>query len=188
MGSSSVRTELASGTPKDARHSSASSQSNARFRVGKYLHRFPVVDRQTFKARLESIIAKYDKDFEGVSDEVDLVTGEIVVDNGHLRSLKDYDDLDDGNSAIDEDAVELLHEFLESQSSMQDVVSCSHCALCIYQQNLQQFGTPAQSDSNPVSFDDKDNNSPEIETTEQHPMPAQNERNDIERNSYLNKG
>jgi len=39
------------------------------------------------KSRFESIFAKYERDFTGVGDEIDLATGEIVVDNGHLASM-----------------------------------------------------------------------------------------------------
>ena len=43
------------------------------------------------KSRFESIFQKYGKDFSDVADEVDLNTGEIVVDNGHLRSMPDVE-------------------------------------------------------------------------------------------------
>jgi len=39
------------------------------------------------KSAFESIFAKYDHDFTGVGDEIDLETGTIVVDNGHLQNL-----------------------------------------------------------------------------------------------------
>lgn len=39
------------------------------------------------KSRFESIFEKYSKDFTGVGDEIDLLTGEIIVDNGHLQSI-----------------------------------------------------------------------------------------------------
>ncbi|AEO65927.1 uncharacterized protein THITE_2113553 [Thermothielavioides terrestris NRRL 8126] len=40
------------------------------------------------KSAFERIFEKYEKDFTGVGDEIDLRTGEIVVDNGHIQSLK----------------------------------------------------------------------------------------------------
>lgn len=40
-----------------------------------------------FKTRWDEIIAKYSSVDELESDEVDLATGEITIDNGHLRSL-----------------------------------------------------------------------------------------------------
>ncbi|KAK3394360.1 hypothetical protein B0H63DRAFT_460725 [Podospora didyma] len=40
------------------------------------------------KSAFERIFEKYERDFTGVADEIDLKTCEIVVDNGHLRSLK----------------------------------------------------------------------------------------------------
>lgn len=40
------------------------------------------------KSRFEHIFAKYEKDFEGVGDEIDLETGEIFVNNGHLKNMR----------------------------------------------------------------------------------------------------
>ena len=44
------------------------------------------------KSIFESIFDKYSKDFEGIGDEIDLRTGEIVVDNGHLFSIRNETD------------------------------------------------------------------------------------------------
>ncbi|KAF7960758.1 hypothetical protein EAE96_000431 [Botrytis aclada] len=44
------------------------------------------------KSTFESIFEKYGKDFEGVGDEIDLLTGEILVDNGHLKEMQDERD------------------------------------------------------------------------------------------------
>ncbi|KAK3310457.1 uncharacterized protein B0T15DRAFT_518572 [Chaetomium strumarium] len=41
------------------------------------------------KSAFERIFEKYERDFTGVGDEIDLRTGEIVVNNGHIQSLKD---------------------------------------------------------------------------------------------------
>lgn len=41
------------------------------------------------KATFESIFEKYGRDFSGVGDEIDLKTGEIVVNNGHLLGMAD---------------------------------------------------------------------------------------------------
>ena len=46
------------------------------------------------KSTFEAIFEKYGKDFSGIGDEVDLATGKIVVNNGHLLSMQDA--LDDG--------------------------------------------------------------------------------------------
>lgn len=40
------------------------------------------------ESRLEHIFSKYGKHFEGVGDEIDLVTGQVVVDNGHLAHMQ----------------------------------------------------------------------------------------------------
>jgi hypothetical protein len=44
------------------------------------------------KSTFESIFEKYGKDFEGIGDEIDLYTGEILVDNGHLLEMENERD------------------------------------------------------------------------------------------------
>lgn len=44
------------------------------------------------KSRLELIFKKYSHDFTGVGDEIDLVRGDIVVDNGHLEGMENETD------------------------------------------------------------------------------------------------
>lgn len=44
------------------------------------------------KSRFESIFEKYGKDFSGIGDEIDLETGEIVVNHGHVDGLRDETD------------------------------------------------------------------------------------------------
>lgn len=57
--------------------------------------------RNRFKSQLERIFEKYGKDFTGVGDEIDLVTGEVVIDNGHLLHMQEEDDV--GDDAFDQD-------------------------------------------------------------------------------------
>ena len=44
------------------------------------------------KSTFESIFTKYERDFDGIGDEIDLATGEIVVNNGHLIEMMDERD------------------------------------------------------------------------------------------------
>ncbi|KAK3719053.1 hypothetical protein LTR37_004617 [Vermiconidia calcicola] len=53
--------------------------------------------RKKLRRRFEHIFAKYGKDFEGVGDEIDIKTGLIVVDNGHLKNMQH--EADAGNIA-----------------------------------------------------------------------------------------
>ncbi|KAL1882185.1 hypothetical protein Daus18300_000671 [Diaporthe australafricana] len=55
------------------------------------------------KSRFEDIFAKYEKDFTGVGDEINLSTGEVVVNNGHLQSIVGAQEFGDGDSDGDED-------------------------------------------------------------------------------------
>jgi len=45
------------------------------------------------KSRFEAIYDKYDRDFTGIGDVIDMNTGQIVVDNGHLRGMRHERDL-----------------------------------------------------------------------------------------------
>ncbi|KAI0882098.1 uncharacterized protein GGS22DRAFT_47752 [Annulohypoxylon maeteangense] len=44
------------------------------------------------KSAFERIFEKYERDFTDVGDEIDLETGEVIVNNGHLLSLEDEKD------------------------------------------------------------------------------------------------
>ncbi|KAI0837574.1 hypothetical protein F5Y06DRAFT_270782 [Hypoxylon sp. FL0890] len=44
------------------------------------------------KSAFERIFEKYERDFTGIGDEIDLETGEVVINNGHLQSLEDEKD------------------------------------------------------------------------------------------------
>jgi hypothetical protein len=46
------------------------------------------------KSKFEAIFEKYGRDFTGIGDEIDLRTGEIVIDNGHLLEMEN--ERDDG--------------------------------------------------------------------------------------------
>jgi hypothetical protein len=51
------------------------------------------------KSRFEHIFAKYGRDFEGVGDEIDLETGRIIVNNGHIARMQHEVDPGQGTSA-----------------------------------------------------------------------------------------
>lgn len=44
------------------------------------------------KSAFESIFERYERDFEGVADEIDLFTGDIVIDNRHLQHMRNEKD------------------------------------------------------------------------------------------------
>lgn len=48
---------------------------------------------QRLKGALESIFSKYSRDFTNVGDEIDLETGEVVVDNGHIARMRHEQDI-----------------------------------------------------------------------------------------------
>ena len=53
--------------------------------------------QQKTRSAFEAIFEKYGKSFDGIGDEVDLRTGKILVDNGHLMKMEDERDAgDDG--------------------------------------------------------------------------------------------
>lgn len=65
------------------------------------LHRKRARNDLRLKSRFESIFEKFGKDFNGVGDEIDLGTGEIVVNNGHLMTMQN--EKDSRGLAIEED-------------------------------------------------------------------------------------
>ena len=54
------------------------------------------------KSIFESIFDKYGKDFDGIGDEIDMETGEIVVDNGHILGMTDERDAGDAEYSSEE--------------------------------------------------------------------------------------
>ncbi|KAI8719429.1 hypothetical protein NCS52_00723600 [Fusarium sp. LHS14.1] len=78
------------------------------------------------QATMAHIIEKYSRDFEGVGDEIDMETGEIVVNNGHLRNMRDEGDVEglwsDCDSNVEEDEGILLEDLTDEYSDNQDEV------------------------------------------------------------------
>lgn len=62
------------------------------------------------KSIFEDIFAKYERDFTGVADEIDLRTGEVVVDNGHLESMTMPQDSDDDEDGEDDEGGEVSED------------------------------------------------------------------------------
>ncbi|KAF5007669.1 hypothetical protein FDECE_6005 [Fusarium decemcellulare] len=80
------------------------------------------------QATMAHIIEKYSRDFEGVGDEIDMETGEIVVNNGHLHNMRDEGDVEglwmDGDSNNEEeDEGILLEDLTDEYSDNQDDTS-----------------------------------------------------------------
>jgi hypothetical protein len=87
----------------------------------------PDADLQQRRARLdyklkstfEAIFEKYGQDFEGVGDEIDLETGEIVVNNGHLIEMHDERDAGDTSRR------NLVRDYTQEPEEMEGVPSSS---------------------------------------------------------------
>lgn len=75
--------------------------SGAKVQVGNLQQRRARNDNQ-LKSIFESIFDKYGKDFDGIGDEIDLRTGEIVVDNGHVIGMKSERDPGTAGSSSEE--------------------------------------------------------------------------------------
>jgi len=88
-------------------------------------------DLQTQRARLdyklkstfEAIFEKYGKDFDGVGDEIDLSTGEILVNNGHLMQMQNERDVGEAElrtSSLDHSSTSSDDEGMEDVDSELD--------------------------------------------------------------------
>lgn len=79
---------------------------------------------QKLQATMAHIIEKYSHDFSGVGDEIDMETGEIVVNNGHLWTMRDEGDV--GGDWMEEEEEEgirledLTDEHSDNQDEIQD--------------------------------------------------------------------
>ncbi len=74
------------------------------------------------KTTFEAIFRKYGQDFSNIGDEVDLETGEIVVNNGHITGMRNEHDVGDGHIGRNEDleAEEDLRTFTAAFGEQKD--------------------------------------------------------------------
>ena len=63
--------------------------------TGNELHVRRAQNDRRLKSIFESIFEKYERDFDGIGDEIDMETGEIVVNNGHLQRMTSERDTGD---------------------------------------------------------------------------------------------
>ena len=93
---------------------------------------------QKLKTRFESIFDKYGKDFDGVGDEIDLQTGNIIVNNGHLFGMaNEKDAVGFGDSPAEQDVGKVSEESDDSDEwSEQDGVLASSL-LSQFQQKIR---------------------------------------------------
>ena len=56
------------------------------------IDRLKQINNRRLKNAFEDIIQKYSKDFSNVGDEIDLDTGEIIINNGHISRMRDEQD------------------------------------------------------------------------------------------------
>lgn len=75
-----------------------------------------------FKSTMAQIIEKYSRNFDGIGDEIDLETGEIVVNNGHVRNMRNEADVGEtwADTQDDEDEGILLEDLTDEYSDNQD--------------------------------------------------------------------
>lgn len=55
------------------------------------------------KSTFEAIFRKYEHDFTGIGDEIDLQTGDIVVNNGHIMDMRSEHDIGNGKTGPSQD-------------------------------------------------------------------------------------
>lgn len=91
---------LSPSPPPHHDHDRAQSQSQS-LDEGYQLATKRIEANQRLEATFAHIIEKYSHDFEGIGDEIDMETGEIVVDNGHLTGMRNEGDLGGGWTDVD---------------------------------------------------------------------------------------
>ncbi|OHE96664.1 hypothetical protein CORC01_07981 [Colletotrichum orchidophilum] len=72
------------------------------------------------KSTFEHIFQKYDKDFTGIGDEIDLRTGKIITNNGHLEGMRNERDTGILDGDDEEDEGVLLEEEFASDDDEED--------------------------------------------------------------------
>lgn len=92
------------------------------------LHERRARNDMKLKSIFESIFEKYGKDFSDVGDEVDLVTGKIIRDNGHLRTMNDEKDAGDEEDYSSAESEHLsLQDDIDEESSRSVIPDSQDC-------------------------------------------------------------
>ncbi|QIW95320.1 hypothetical protein AMS68_000838 [Peltaster fructicola] len=104
---------------------------------------------QRLKSRFEQIFRKYERDFTGIGDEINLATGEIVINNGHIESMQH--EVDPGQVAASTFIDSLAHDYAadttaEATPEIQDDYdddddSSFHAALHSLGHDIDQLGS-----------------------------------------------
>ncbi|KAK4216554.1 hypothetical protein QBC37DRAFT_416519 [Rhypophila decipiens] len=101
-------------------------QVNALRDPGYQLERSRAVAANRLKSAFERIFEKYEKDFTGIGDEINLETGEVEVDNGHIQSLEDatLEDEDEEEDGDDSDSMDEEERLLQGKARNEKRLSC----------------------------------------------------------------
>ncbi|KAF2674567.1 hypothetical protein BT63DRAFT_449556 [Microthyrium microscopicum] len=113
-----------------------------------------------FRTELGSIIDKYSKDFKGIGDEIDLETGAIVVDNGHIRAMADERDEYGRNDLEDEDDYEEEEEEEEYEEEEQEQEQPPPRRRIVYDSEDEYLQEDDDEDIPSPTFSDKENHRP----------------------------
>jgi hypothetical protein len=73
------------------------------------------------KGTLESIYQKYSKDFSEVGDEINILTGELILDRGHVEGMKS--ELDDGTGQVRTPHTSWVNTLVVDDSEMEELES-----------------------------------------------------------------
>ncbi|KAI4129472.1 MAG: hypothetical protein LQ347_003766 [Umbilicaria vellea] len=95
------------------------------------------------KSAFETIFDKYGQDFSGLGDEIDLETGEIVVNNGHILGMRD--EVDVGYDQDDTEGDELANDMLSDSEEEDLPVESMEKSLDLREQEQEQPTTTADS-------------------------------------------
>ncbi|EFW13800.1 hypothetical protein D8B26_003675 [Coccidioides posadasii str. Silveira] len=99
---------------------------------GVNIHEARRANNLRLKSRLELIYQKYGRDFGNIGDEINLRTGQIVVDNGHLNQMENEQDIGGcfsnnlhphGKTHREKDITEPVTRFTETITSLQPTKS-----------------------------------------------------------------
>lgn len=106
------------------------------------------------KSTLEILFEKYGRDFTGVGDEIDLETGEIVVNNGHLLGMRD--EVDVGYDKDDTEGDELANDLLSDVGREDLPVEYMEKSMDVRHEEQEQPTATAGPEASPSFVDDVD--------------------------------
>lgn len=123
------------------------------------------INNERLQNAFEDIIEKYAQDFTEYGDEIDLESGEIIVNNGHLERMRNEQDTGDKRHRLLTNIVNEVHRPL--------ITPTTHIRATMYRQSHSQYQLREEDEEVEEEWEDLDELSPERDRAHRPTSPVQ---------------